>query len=91
MKALRRPACGMRIRIQQHVKADVWAGLQALLTGLDSAVGVATCCRLDGQGFKPQWGQDIPSLSKLAPKPIQPPVQWVSDVFPRGKAARVWR
>lgn len=68
MKALRRPACGMRIRIQQHVKADVWAGLQAILTGLDSAVGVVTYRRLDGQGFKPQWGQDIPSLSKLAPK-----------------------
>ena len=83
----------MRIRIQEHlhVKADVWAGLQAILTGLDSAVGIATYCRLDGQGFKPRWGKDILSLSKLGLKPIQPPVQWVPGVFPQGKAARVWR
>jgi hypothetical protein len=83
----------MRIRIQQHlrVKADVWAGLQAIPTGLGSAVGIVTCCRLDGQGFKPRWRQDIPSLSKLAPKPILSPVQWVPGVFLRGKAARAWR
>ena len=27
------------------------------------------------------WGQDFPHLSRLAPEPIQPPVQWVLGLY----------
>jgi hypothetical protein len=45
--------------------------------GPDSVVGIVTDCRLDGPGFESWWGQDFPHLSRLAPRPTQPPVQWV--------------
>ena len=31
--------------------------------------------KLDDYGFEPQWRRDFPSQSRLAPKPIQSPVQ----------------
>ena len=39
--------------------------------------GLATHCRLDGQGIEPRWNQDFPHLFRLALGPIQPPIQWV--------------
>jgi len=53
--------------------------------------GLATHYRLDGPGFKPQWGQDFPYPSWSAPRPNQSPVQWVTGVSPSGKAAGLWQ
>jgi hypothetical protein len=47
---------------------NVWAG---------SVVGIATAYGLDGPGIESRWGQDFPHLSRPAPRPTQPPVQWV--------------
>jgi len=50
-----------------------------------SIASIATWYRLDGPGIKYWWGWGIPRLSKLAPGPTQPPVQWVLDLFLRVK------
>jgi hypothetical protein len=42
-----------------------------------SIVGTATAYGLDGPGFESQWGRDFPHLSRPAPRPTQPPVQWI--------------
>jgi hypothetical protein len=51
-------------------------------------ISVMTYCGLDGPGVKFREGQDFLHLFKLALRPIQPPVQYVTGLFPRGKAAR---
>ena len=59
--------------------------------GQNSVAGIATCCRLDGLWFRPQWKQEILSsahLTRLALGSIQPPIQWVLRLFPKGKRAR---
>ena len=43
----------------------------------DSSVGIATHYGLEGPGIGSQWGRDFPHLSRPAPGPAQPPVQWV--------------
>ena len=48
----------------------------------DGIVGVATRYGLEGPGIESQWGQVFPHLSRQAPKPTQPSVQWVPDVSP---------
>ena len=45
--------------------------------GPDSSVGIATRYGLDGPGIESRWGRDFPHLSRPAPRPTQPPVQWV--------------
>jgi len=43
---------------------------------------------MDGSGLEPRWGQEIfsyPHKSRMAVGPTQPPVQWVTDVFPQGE------
>jgi hypothetical protein len=59
--------------------------------GRDSAVSIANHNRLGGPGIKSQWGWNFPHPSRPALGPTQPPVQWVSCLFSRGKAARVLR
>jgi len=49
----------------------------------DSSVGIATRYGLDGPEIESWWGRDIPYPSKLAPRPTQPPIQWV-PVLSRG-------
>jgi hypothetical protein len=41
------------------------------------AVTVPTLYGLDGQRFEPRLGQNLPDPSIPAPRPTQPPVQWV--------------
>ena len=50
--------------------------------GCDSAVGIATGYALDGPGIESRWGRDIPQPSIPPLEPIQPPAQWVPDLFP---------
>jgi hypothetical protein len=52
----------------------------------DSVVATATLYLLDGLVFKRRWWRDFPHPSRSAPRPIQPPAQWVPGLS-RGKAA----
>ena len=55
--------------------------------GRVSAVGVATRYGLDGPGIEYLWRRDFPYPLRTTLRPAQPPVQWVSVLFPGGKAA----
>jgi len=54
--------------------------------GRDSSVGRAIRYGLDGLGIKSRWGRDFPPPHRPALGPTQPPVQWVTDLFPGRKA-----
>ena len=45
--------------------------------GPDSSVRIATGYGLDGPGIESPWGRNFPHLSRPAPEPTQPPIQWV--------------
>jgi hypothetical protein len=45
--------------------------------GPGSVIGIATGYGLDGLGIESRWGRDFSHLSRPAPGPNQPPVQWV--------------
>jgi hypothetical protein len=64
-----------------------------LITGLDtdSVICIATRCRLNGPGVECRWRRHFQHPFKLALKPIQPPVQRVRELLPRGKAVGTWR
>jgi hypothetical protein len=53
-------------------------------------VGIATGYWLDGLGIESRWGRDYLHPSRPALGPTQAPMQWVSDLFPGGKAAGAW-
>ena len=53
----------------------------------DGSVGIATRYGLEGLGIESRWGRDFPHLSRPAPRPTQPPVQWVPGLS-RGKGGR---
>jgi hypothetical protein len=61
------------------------------LSGPDSSVGIATGYGLDGPGIESRWGRDFPHPSRPAQRPIQPPVRYVTGLFPGGKAVGAWR
>jgi hypothetical protein len=65
---------------------SIYVPHQIISKGWDSAVGIATRYELDGPGIENRLGRDFPHLSRPDLRPIQPPIQWVPDVF-RGKAA----
>jgi hypothetical protein len=48
-----------------------------ILVGRCSVVGIATGYGLDGPGIKSRRERDFPHLSRPAPGPTQPPVQWI--------------
>jgi hypothetical protein len=50
-------------------------------------VGLARRHGLEGQGIESRWKRDFPHLSSPAPRPTQPPVQWVPGLS-RGKGGR---
>jgi len=58
--------------------------------GSGQVAGILTHYWLAASGMKPQWVQDIPHHSRLAPTPTPPPVQLVPSLFAGGKAARAW-
>lgn len=45
--------------------------------GWVNVVCIATCCRLDGPGFKYRLGRNFPHPSSFALGPTPPLVQWV--------------
>ena len=55
--------------------------------GRKSVVGIATRYRLDGPGIEFRWGRDFRHTSRPALGLTQPPIQWVTGIFPGGKAA----
>ena len=57
----------------------------------DSAVGTATRYGLDGPGIESRWGGDFQHPVQTGPRSTQPPVQMVSNLFSKGKAAGAWR
>jgi hypothetical protein len=58
--------------------------------GRNSIVGIATRFGPDGPGIESRWERDFPHPSRPALISIQPPIQWVLALFPRGKAAGWW-
>ena len=52
-----------------------------------SSVGTATLYELDGPGIESRWGARFSTPVQTGPGPTQPPVQWVSGLFPVSKTA----
>jgi hypothetical protein len=51
--------------------------MHGIKSGLGSSVCTVAGYALDGPGIESWWGQDFLHMFRLAPGPIQPPVQWV--------------
>jgi hypothetical protein len=52
-------------------------GLLFVSDGRDSAVGIATRCRLDGPGIECRWGRDFRHTSRPALGPTRRLLKWV--------------
>jgi len=50
----------------------------------NSVVVIMTCNELDGSGFEPQWEKDQLHRHSSAPRPTQPPTQWVTRALSQG-------
>ena len=55
-----------------------------LVVDRDSSVGIVTRYELEGPGIESRWQRDFLHTSRLSLWPTQPPVQWVTRLFPRG-------
>jgi hypothetical protein len=53
-----------------------------VFVGRDSSVGIATRYGLDGTGIESRWRRDFPQPSIPSLGLTQPPIQWVSGLFP---------
>jgi hypothetical protein len=56
--------------------------------GGNSAVAIAT---FQGPDIESWWGRNFPSPSKPFLGPTQPPLSWITGLFPEGKAPGAWR
>jgi len=59
--------------------------------GPDSSVSIAAHYGLDGRGDRIRVERDFPHPSRPVLELTQPPMQWVTGLFPAGKAAGGWR
>jgi len=57
--------------------------------GQDIVARIVICYRLDCLGIEFWWGPDLLYLCGLALGPTQPPIQWVSDLFPGVKQSEL--
>ena len=58
---------------------------------MDHVVDIATRYGLDGPGIELWLGRDFPHPSSPAVGPTQPPIKWVTGLFPRRNAVGAWR
>ena len=79
-KKRERQFCSIKNKFSTHFEGD-----------RNSSAGIATRYRLEGPGIEPWWGRDFPYPSITSLGPTQPPIQWLLDRFPGGKAAWEWR
>ena len=56
--------------------------------GYKKKVSIAIRYGLDSRRIESRWGRNFPHTSRPALGPTQPPIQWVSCLFPGGKSAR---
>jgi hypothetical protein len=52
-----------------------------------TVVGIETCYGMDVPRFEPRWGREFTHPSFPAPRPTEPPIQYVPGSFCGGKAA----
>ena len=59
--------------------------------GRDGPGGIATRYWLDGLRIEFRWGRDFSHPFRPVLGPTQPPIQWVTGLFPASKVAGAWR
>ena len=57
--------------------------LKKVCKNRDGSVGVATRYWLEGPRIESRWGRDFQHVSRPAPRPTQPPVQWAPGLSRR--------
>jgi hypothetical protein len=61
---------------------EILGTLHPLLVGHDNSVGIEIRYGLDGPVIESRWGRGFPHPSRPALGLTQPPIQWVTGIFP---------